>query len=41
MQNIVLSASTFNIKMFVGYRFDSKRLDRNVEKIKTKYRKVK
>jgi hypothetical protein len=41
MQNIVLSASTFNIKMFVGYRFDSKRLDRNVEKIKTKYRKLK
>lgn len=36
MQNVILSASTFNVKIFVGYRFNSKRLDRDVSKLRAK-----
>jgi hypothetical protein len=41
MQQIMLSASNFNIKLFAGYRFNSRladeKIDRNVRKIKARY----
>lgn len=42
MQQISLSASNFNIKIFAAYRFNSRpvdeRIDRNVRKIKSRYK---
>jgi hypothetical protein len=41
MQQIVLSASNFNVKLFIGYRFNAssvdERIDRHIKKLKTKY----
>jgi hypothetical protein len=40
-QQIVLSASNFNVKLFVGYRFNARSadegIDRNIKKLKKKY----
>jgi hypothetical protein len=42
MQEVILSASNFNVKLFVGYRFDARsvdeRIDRNVKRLKSKYK---
>jgi hypothetical protein len=41
MQQITLSASKFNVKIFAGYRFNARnvdeKIDRNVRKLKSKY----
>jgi hypothetical protein len=41
-EELVLSASNFNIKLFVGYRFNARKLDQgidnNVRKLKSKYK---
>lgn len=36
MQNVVLSASTFNVKVFVRYKFYSKSLDRLKKRVEDK-----
>ncbi|MDO1446776.1 DUF4421 family protein [Rhodocytophaga aerolata] len=41
MQQVTLSASNFNVKLFAGYRFNSRpvdqKIDKNLRKIKAKY----
>lgn len=39
MQNIVLSASSFNVKIFAGYRFNSGKLDKQIDRLNKEVKK--
>jgi hypothetical protein len=41
MQNVVLSASSYSVKIFIGHRFNSKKLDKQMERLKIRVKSYK